>query len=284
MRAIEEGSNGLEIDIHLSSDGEPVCFHDPTLERTTDGAGALADLSLAQLRRLDVSSWKTPKLPSRYGGRSQQLMTLHDTLELVTNAGRDFRLAVELKHPSPFGHKLEDRVLKVLLEFGWDPETSRIPAGEHSVEVSFMSFYPGSLMHLSELVSSDKLCALFSTVTEEEVRSRLSHLRFSAAVKPVVAAIMRGTVRDSESLVWNSKVGLAGPGVEYVLQHKAEAEAWIARGAIMRVWTVDEIAHADQLLDLGVQELTTNWPARIIRQVTPEPAGSERQMAASLSI
>ncbi|MDR5711969.1 glycerophosphodiester phosphodiesterase [Nesterenkonia flava] len=270
MRAIAEGADGLEIDLHLSRDGEAICLHDPTVNRTSNGHGAVADMTLSQLRALDVVSWKTPRLPAHYGSTSQQLMTLQDTLELLVDAGRDIGLAVEFKHPSPYGNRLEERALQVLLSFGWDPETSTIPAGDqgqYRVYVSFMSFYPGSLRYLAETVSTEALCALFTTVTESHVTKRIHHLRFSAALRPVVAAVMRGTVKDSESMVWNRQAGLAGPSVEYSLEHKAEIKAWVARGTRLRVWTVDSVSDAQALVELGVQELTTNYPARILRTV-----------------
>lgn len=268
LRALEEGADGLEIDLHLTRDRELVCFHDPTLERTSDGAGAVADTTLAQMRQLDISSWKTPRLPSQYGARAQQLMTLQDVLELMGHAGRDTRLAIELKHPSPFGHKLEDTTLRVLLAAGWDPETSRLRFGEHTVRVTFMSFYPESLRHIGEIVPSDKLCALVSPVDSASVHAHVEHLRFSSAMRPLVVAVMRGTVRDSESLIWNRQVGIAGPGVSYVRSRRAEIKAWVARGCRVRVWTVDSIADADLMADLGVQEITTNFPGRMIQRVT----------------
>lgn len=268
LRALEEGADGLEIDLHLTRDGELVCFHDPTLERTSDGAGAVAETTLAHMRQLDVSSWKTPLLPARYGSRSHQLMTLQDVLELLGTAGRDTCLAIELKHPSPFGHKLEDTMLRVLLAAGWDPETSHIRFGDHTVRVTIMSFYPESLRYLAELVASDKLCALVSTVDAASVDVRWAHLRFSAAVRPVVAAVMKGAVRDSETLIWNQQVGIAGPGVGYVRSRRAEIKAWIARGCRVRVWTVDSFADADLMADLGVQEITTNFPGRMVQRVS----------------
>lgn len=272
QRAIEEGADGLEIDLHLTADGEPVCFHDATVDRTSNGTGAVAELSLAQLRSLDVTSWKTPRLPAEYGALHQQLMTLSDVLEMLLDAGRDISLAIEFKHPSPYGDRLETKVLRTLLSFGWDPETSVIPAGDasaHSVTVSFMSFYPGSLLYLSEMVAPDKLCALMSNVTESQVRKRLRGVPLAFAVRPVVAAVMRGTLRDSEALVWKGRAGIAGPGLAYLKKHRAEVKAWLARGTRLRVWTVDDPQDARFLLDLGVQELTTNYPARMLDAVTP---------------
>lgn len=270
-RAIEEGADGLEVDLHLTADGEPVCFHDASVDRTSNGTGSVADLSLAHMRSLDVTSWKTPRLPEGYGARHQQLMTLADVLELMIDSGRDLELAVELKHPSPHGDRLEAKVLRTLLRFGWDPETSMIPAGEfgqHAVTVSFMSFYPGSLLYLTDMVAPDKLCALLSSVTEAQVQKRLERMPLATAVRPVVAAMMRGTLRDSEALVWNGQVGIAGPGLAYAKEHRAEVRAWVARGSRLRVWTVDDPQDAGLLIEIGVQEITTNYPARLLQAVT----------------
>ena len=267
MRALAEGADGLEIDLHLTRDGELVCFHDATLERTSDGAGSVSDATLAHLRRLDIASWKIPQLPTEYGHKNQQLMTLQDVLELLLSAGRDVGLAIELKHPSPYGHRLEDRALKILLSYGWDPETSRIHAGEHNVEISFMSFFSGSLLHLAEMVPAENLCALFTHVTDETVDKRLARRRFSSAMKPLVAAAMRRSARDSKALVWKGQIGMAGPGLGYVHKHRDEAKAWLARGSRLRVWTVDAEDDLRMLLHLGVQEITTNYPSKILSRI-----------------
>ena len=51
------GADGVEFDVQLSADGKPVVIHDETLARTTDGAGAVRDHSLAALRALDAGRW-----------------------------------------------------------------------------------------------------------------------------------------------------------------------------------------------------------------------------------
>lgn len=53
-RAVKEGLDGIELDLHLSKDGELVVMHDATVDRTTDGRGAINDLTLAELRELDA--------------------------------------------------------------------------------------------------------------------------------------------------------------------------------------------------------------------------------------
>ena len=50
------GATTVEIDVMLTADGEPVVLHDLTVDRTTDGHGFAADLSLDQIRRLDAGA------------------------------------------------------------------------------------------------------------------------------------------------------------------------------------------------------------------------------------
>lgn len=55
-QAIDLGADALEFDVHATRDGEIVVFHDPTLERTTDGAGAVSDLDWRDLAKLDAGA------------------------------------------------------------------------------------------------------------------------------------------------------------------------------------------------------------------------------------
>ena len=48
------GADGLELDVHLSKDGEVIVHHDPTLERTTNGRGPVAARSAAELADMDA--------------------------------------------------------------------------------------------------------------------------------------------------------------------------------------------------------------------------------------
>src|SRR5947207_15380847 len=68
------GADGIELDVHLSSDGVVVVHHDATVDRTTTGRGSVASLTAGELARLNVPS-------------------LADVLQQF----RDTRLAIELK-------------------------------------------------------------------------------------------------------------------------------------------------------------------------------------------
>lgn len=52
---IEAGASGIELDIHLTKDGQLVIIHDECLERTTNGSGLVCEKSLAELKKLSAS-------------------------------------------------------------------------------------------------------------------------------------------------------------------------------------------------------------------------------------
>jgi glycerophosphoryl diester phosphodiesterase len=56
-KARELGATWIEFDVKLTKDGDPILFHDDCLERTTDGRGAVATTTLANIRRLDAGGW-----------------------------------------------------------------------------------------------------------------------------------------------------------------------------------------------------------------------------------
>jgi glycerophosphoryl diester phosphodiesterase len=80
-KAIELGCDRAELDVHLSSDNVPVVIHDSTLERTTNGKGLVANLTLAELKALDA-------------GSGQQIPTLREVMDFCRNK---ISLQIELK-------------------------------------------------------------------------------------------------------------------------------------------------------------------------------------------
>ena len=92
--AARGGVSRWEIDVRFTSDGRPVLMHDATVDRTTDGSGQVAELTLAQIRALDAGSW----FAGRFAG--VPVPTLGQVLRLAQR--RDAMVLVELKTaPSP---------------------------------------------------------------------------------------------------------------------------------------------------------------------------------------
>lgn len=55
--AMGQGAAGIELDVHMTSDGQLVVIHDFTVDHTTDGAGSVAEMTLEQIQSLDAGAW-----------------------------------------------------------------------------------------------------------------------------------------------------------------------------------------------------------------------------------
>ncbi|GAB3666262.1 glycerophosphodiester phosphodiesterase [Zhihengliuella somnathii] len=253
LHALAERADGVECDVHLSADEVPVCFHDSTVDRTSSGSGTVASKTLNQLRRLDVASWKGVRIPDQYGAASEQLVTLEELIDLLRRAQREIGLAIEFKHPSPFGRRLEEKVLAVLMRNGWDPETSRIG----NIRVSLMSFDPEAIDYLLETVPGYHLCQLVSVLDAGKAR------QLGLIARHTVRYLMRKVHHSAQAHLDAGAAGIAGPGVEFAKAHPEAVRQWVARGLRARVWTVNTEADADYLAGLGVTEFTSDYPGRI---------------------
>ena len=87
VRALADGADLLETDLRLTADGALVCIHDATVDRTTDGRGAVADLDLNDLQKLDASR-------GRAGFAGVTVPTLAEVVALLPD---DRGLVLELK-------------------------------------------------------------------------------------------------------------------------------------------------------------------------------------------
>lgn len=256
QQALADGADGIECDIHLSSDGFVVCHHDPTVDRTSNSSGKVGEKTLAELRAMDFASWKNSEIPTTYGSIHEQLVTLGELVGLLRAAERSVGLAVEIKHPSPFGRGLEDAMLLELEALGWDAETSMV--GE--VYISFMSFDPDSVRYLMERISPQHLCQLVTEVDEDWIEELI---KAGDKDRAAVAEVLAQAMTDGVELLNSGAPQLAGPGIAYVRKYPEVTGQWLERGATFRVWTVDEPSDASYLVGLGVTQITSNVPALI---------------------
>lgn len=103
--ALEQGADGIELDVHLSADGQPVVIHDFTLERTTDGAGPVGGHRVRELKRLDAGGWRDRRF------RGQRVQTLQEVLERFRDRARFW---IELKGGSALYPGIEERVISMV--------------------------------------------------------------------------------------------------------------------------------------------------------------------------
>ncbi|MCP2049243.1 UNVERIFIED_ORG: glycerophosphoryl diester phosphodiesterase [Paenarthrobacter nicotinovorans] len=260
LKAIADGADGVECDVHLTRDQHVVLLHDANLDRTSTGTGPVSEHTLEQLRSLDFSSWKGVRIPDAYGGVADQFLTLPELLDILRGAGRDIGLAIELKHPSPYGLKLEERVIALLEEEGWSAEESRL----ENIQVSFMSFDSDSVQRLLQSVPGQHICQLVDDFTVQEIRQELGLGFLSGAA---VANVMKAAQEDAERVLDEGQVGIAGPGIDYVREHARNVQRWLEAGRVFRVWTVDSEKDVALCQGLGIQEITTNKPAQVLAQL-----------------
>lgn len=92
FRACLELRVGFEFDVQKTSDGQLVCIHDATVDRTTSSQGQIAELTLDQIKRLDAGRW----FDAKFAG--EKVPTVEEVLMLIADqAGHDILIAVDLK-------------------------------------------------------------------------------------------------------------------------------------------------------------------------------------------
>ena len=108
QKALEIGVDEIELDLYLTKDDHLVVMHDPTVDRTTDGTGAIEDLTLPEIKDLDAGRAFGEQF------RGERVPTWEEALDLVQGK---VRLNVHLKEGGhPDGH-YENKVAKALEDF-----------------------------------------------------------------------------------------------------------------------------------------------------------------------
>ena len=115
--AAELGYRHIETDLHRTRDGHFVCFHDATLDRTTDGRGLLAERTLDELQQLDAGYQFVENGSYSFRGAGLKIPTLEEALEL--DPSLHYNLELKTPDPSVAGrlwemiehHGIHDRVL-----------------------------------------------------------------------------------------------------------------------------------------------------------------------------
>jgi glycerophosphoryl diester phosphodiesterase len=94
-KAVEIGSDVLEMDAHITQDSRIVLMHDETVDHTTDGTGLIEDMSLDELKRLDAGyDWSTDDgVTFPFRGQGIQVPTLDEVFQKFPQ----LRYVIEIK-------------------------------------------------------------------------------------------------------------------------------------------------------------------------------------------
>jgi glycerophosphoryl diester phosphodiesterase len=94
-KALRAGARILEMDVRFTADGQPVLMHDATVDRTTNGTGPVAALTLAQVKGLDAGRWFGKRF------RHTRVPTLREVLRLGRPYGARYLVELKVTPPTP---------------------------------------------------------------------------------------------------------------------------------------------------------------------------------------
>lgn len=189
-KALEQGADGVELDVMLSKDNQIIVIHDYTVDRTTNGSGKVGDLTLAELKTLDAGSW----FGEEYAG--EHIPTLDEVAEALP---AESIINIELKSLSLFGQRLEEEVTRLIETRGL---TSRVIVS---------SFNPLSLARVARLNPSIETGLLYMQHMPLPLRRAwLAPLVHTKALHPEYAQVNVDYVyhahrRGYHLNVWNAK-------------------------------------------------------------------------------
>ena len=143
--AIKVGSDGIELDVHLTKDNQIVVIHDESIDRTTNGTGLIRDLTFKDIRQYSAGAW----FDTQY--KFEKVPLLSEVLDLLCDLKFTGILNIEIKTDN-FAYFEIEKLTSDLL-------TSKPYTFSHI----YCSFNLESLKRLSEFEPNVDLCYLMST-------------------------------------------------------------------------------------------------------------------------
>jgi glycerophosphoryl diester phosphodiesterase len=222
--AVEAGAGGLELDVRMTRGGEVVVIHDATVDRVTDGSGAVAGMTLDEVRCFDAGYSFSPDggRTFPYRGRAVRIPTLAEVYEEFP----DIYVNADIKEAQP---EAEEAVLSVIKDAAAEGRTL-VASTDHAVLRRFRKVSGG---HISTGASRREIAAFYV----------LSRLHLEALVSPAYEAL---------------QVPVEHRGIKLVTPRFVRAAH--SRGVRVDVWTINDVAEMNQLLDLGVDVIMTDRP------------------------
>ena len=229
-RGLEDGATFIELDVHASRDGEIVIIHDETVQRTTDGAGAVREMDLAELGRLDAGFRFTLDggATHPFRGRGIGVPTLREFFSDFPGT----RATLEIKElAAPAIETLFDLVE----EFG-------------KAEEVLVAAEDDAMMDAARAVIRRRRLPVATGFSTGEIRAFLTPLWMGGEPPPDIAGQALQIPRRYQGM------DLITPAL---------VDAAHRRGVEVHVWTVNEVDEMRELLALGVDGIITDYPARL---------------------
>lgn len=226
---IAAGAGGIETDVHMSHDGKLVVIHDDTVERTTDGFGAVRDMTLDELRSLDAGYRFSLDGGRTYPYRGQSIRI--PTFTEVLRRFPEVRINIEIKEDQPGA---EEAVLRAIESAGAEHRMI-VASARHRVIRRFRVLAGGRIL--------------------------------TAASRPEIGVFLFFSKLYLESLLRPGYATLQVPpehrGIRIISPRFLKAAR--RRGVRVDAWTINEPDEMHRLLDLGVDAIMTDRPEELAR-------------------
>jgi glycerophosphoryl diester phosphodiesterase len=218
------GAGVLELDVHTTADGHVVVIHDDTVDRTTDGTGAVREMTLAEVKRLNAGYRYTPDGEETFPYRDAGIRI--PTLEEVYDEFVDLPINVEIKGERP---GIEEALWQVIEAAGGEDRTLVVSESAATIR----RFREASGLRVATASSSVELISFWL----------LSRLGLSRSFKPPFQALQGPETYHGLRIVTSGFVRAA---------HE--------RGLRVDVWTIDSEPDMRRLLGYGVDGIMTDQP------------------------
>jgi glycerophosphoryl diester phosphodiesterase len=239
-RGLATGADGIECDVRLAADGEPVLMHDPTLERTTDGRGPVHALSSTALAGIDATCRFTPAGEAWRVDAPEGVPTLRAVLGRLGAP----RLIIELKDDDP---RLADAVVALVRE-------------AHAVARACLGSFHQRMVARVRAIAPE----ITTSASRPEAQRTLarSWIRWPLAMSPPYRAFQVPERAGRLHVVTPAFVARA---------HRERA--------LVQLWTVDAPDDVRRLLALGVDGIISDRPDHAVPARDAWCAGAPRDHA-----
>jgi glycerophosphoryl diester phosphodiesterase len=215
--ALEAGAEMIEIDVQITTDDQIAVFHDPTLERTTNGHGEISPFSYEELKKLDAGSWFADRF------RGERIPLLDEVFQLIRGKAC---INVEIKPPAA-GEDWRKRINLI---------TAATTAAAMTPFTLFSSFHHDTLRYLNSLQQGFHTAALLppgdgrlpSLVLQAtgcqafvcSLKQLIPELAADIAAHGIFAAVYTiNTVQDAELAMRRNAKGLVTDFPERILEY-----------------------------------------------------------------
>ncbi len=217
----------IEIDLQMTKDGQLIAMHDETVDRTTNGTGAVKDKTLAQIKRLDAGSWFNETYPA-YANAKYKGLKVPTLNEIFDRYGKQANYYIETKSPEVYPG-MEKKLLDTLRRHGLS--SKQVKPGQ----VMIQSFSRDSLLKVKQLDPKLPLVQLLegpqmTDVTDKELKTIQS---YAVGIGPSFKSLTRQNTKQIRNA-----------------------------GLLLHPYTVNEKVDMQRMLDYGVTGVFTNFADR----------------------